>query len=79
MLYYIDIEGVVQAAIPDTVTQGTVGVKEIIIIAPFPSSTVVTAFITLPNGIMIYPEYVGRTQLENGDYGYKFTPITAFE
>lgn len=79
MLYYIDIEGVVQAAIPDTVTQGTVGVKEIIIIAPFPSSTVVTAFITLPNGIMIYPEYIGREKLENGDYGYKFTPITAFE
>lgn len=79
MLFYIDGQGVVQAAIPDTVTQGSVGVREIIIIAPFPTSTVVTAFITLPSGLKIYPQYVGREQIENGDYGYKFTPITAFE
>ena len=79
MLFYIDSQGVVQAAIPDTVTQGSVRVREIIIIAPFPTSTVVTAFITLPSGLKIYPQYVGREQIENGDYGYKFTPITAFE
>lgn len=79
MLFYIDGQGVVQAAIPGTVAQGSVGVNEIIIIAPFPTSTVVTAFITLPSGLKIYPQYVGREQIENGDYGYKFAPVTAFE
>lgn len=79
MLYYIDSSGVVQAAIPDTVTQGAINVNDIVIIAPFPISTVVTAEITLPNGMKIYPRYVGYEEIRESDYAYKFAPITAFE
>ncbi|MBR3680624.1 MAG: hypothetical protein IKL79_01310 [Clostridia bacterium] len=79
MLYYIDSAGVVQAAIPDTVTQGAINVNDIVIIAPFPISTVVTAAITLPNGMKIYPRYVGYEEIQESDYAYKFAPVTAFE
>lgn len=79
MLYYIDSAGVVQAAIPDTVTQGAINVNDIVIIAPFPISTVVTAAIMLPNGMKIYPRCVGYEEIQESDYAYKFAPITAFE
>ncbi len=79
MLYYVDSAGVIQAAIPGTVAQGSVGVNEIVLIAPFPISTVVSALITLPNGLKIYPQYVGRDDIAASDYPYKFAPVTAFE
>ena len=61
MIFLSNAEGVITAAIPEPINQGSVGVNRIVLIAPFPSTSVVSATFTLPNGIKIYPRYVGET------------------
>lgn len=78
MLFYSDSQGVIQAAIPSPVNQGSIGVNEVILIAPFPSQTVVSATFTLPNGVKLYPQYVGKDELEASDYPYIMAVVEAF-
>ena len=61
MIFLSNAEGVITAAIPEPINQGSVGVNRIVLIAPFPSNAVVSATFTQPNGIKIYPRYVGET------------------
>ena len=76
MIFLCDSGGTIQAAIPSPIHQGSIGVNEIILIAPFPSSTVVTATFTLPNGIKIYPKYVSPDG--DPDYPYLMAVVNDF-
>ena len=55
MLYIMNSEGAVKS-VPSRVNQGSVNVNEIILLAPFPSSTVVCFAIELPNKVKIKPK-----------------------
>lgn len=74
MLFYFDKDGKAVSSIPDAIFQGSVGVNEILVLAPFPKTTVVTAAFVLPNGLKLYPRYVnGVTE------GYTLASVSAFE
>lgn len=76
MIFLSNAAGVITAAIPEPINQGSVGVNRIVLIAPFPSTSVVSATFTLPNGIKIYPRYVGKEQEDN--YQYLMGVVGAF-
>ena len=76
MIFLSDAAGVITAAIPEAINQGSIGVNRIVLIAPFPSNAVVSATFTLPNGIKIYPRYVGETPEDN--YPYLMGVVEAF-
>ena len=74
MLFYFDKDGKAVSSIPNAIFQGSVGVNEILVLAPFPKTTVVTAAFVLPNGLKLYPRYVnGVTE------GYTLASVSAFE
>ena len=56
MIYLCDKQGVIKAVLPTPVNQGSVGVNEIVFIAPFPTTSTVSLAITLPNGVLVYPQ-----------------------
>ena len=74
MLFYFDKDGKAVSSIPNAIFQGSVGVNEILVLAPFPKTAVVTAAFVLPNGLKLYPRYVnGVTE------GYTLASVSAFE
>ena len=76
MIFLSNAAGEITAAIPETINQGSVGVNKIVLIAPFPANSVVSATFTLPNGIKIYPRYVDGVREEN--YPYLMGVVEAF-
>jgi hypothetical protein len=76
MIFLSNAAGEITAAIPETINQGSVGVNKIVLIAPFPANSVVSATFTLPNGIKIYPRYVDGVREEN--YHYLMGVVEAF-
>lgn len=68
MIFLSNAAGEITAAIPETINQGSIGVNKIVLIAPFPANSVVSATFTLPNGIKIYPRYVDGVREENYPY-----------
>jgi hypothetical protein len=55
MIYLCNSEGLIVASVPSAVNQGSVGVNEIVLIAPFPSTCTVSLTIKLPNGVLLQP------------------------
>lgn len=80
MIFIFNAKGECLASTPSEVNQGNLGVNDIIIIAPFPSTAVITAAVQLPNKQLISPQYV---EGENGitpdaDEDLKFTLLESF-
>ena len=59
MLYIMNSEGAVKS-VPSRVNQGSVNVNEMILLAPFPSSTVVCFAIELPNKVKLNPKLMAN-------------------
>lgn len=55
MICISDISGNITTVLPESLHQGSRGVNKIVLLAPFPSSAVVSVFLTLPNGMSLYP------------------------
>ncbi len=55
MIYLCNSEGLIVASVPSAVNQGSVGVNEIVLIAPFPETCTVSLTIKLPNGVLLQP------------------------
>ena len=74
MFYIIDTHGTTKAVITEPIYQGSVGVNNIVLLAPFPANTQITVSAYLPNGIpiknleplsaTIYPQ--GMPELKDG-------------
>lgn len=58
MIILIDSQGTVVSIVPFAINQGSVGVNEITVVAPFPSTAVCFAAYELPNGLYSYPQIV---------------------
>lgn len=58
MIFIFNSKGECLASTPSEVNQGNLGVNDVIIIAPFPSTAVITAAVQLPNKQLISPQYV---------------------
>ena len=66
MIFLSDKNGRIIASIPDQINSGSIGVTEIILVAPFPASTAIAAAFTLPNGTKLLPKFMGES-LEDND------------
>lgn len=76
MIYLCNSEGVIVASVPSAVNQGSVGVNEIVLIAPFPASCAVSLALTLPNGVLVYPQAFPPA---SSDYLYNMTLAESFK
>ena len=75
MLFYFNTSGSAMTSIPSPIYQGSVGVNEILVLAPFPASTTVTASFVLPNGVKLTPRVA---QQGDKDDGYTFANVPGF-
>lgn len=67
MVYLIDIHGTTKALYSEPIYQGSVGVNEIVLLAPFPANTQIIVNAILPNGLRLKNlEPMGATTLVNG-------------
>lgn len=69
MIFLSDIQGTITAIVPDKIYQGSSNAKELILIAPFPSTSAVSAAIRLPNGQLLPPIIANS---------YMLSPLPAF-
>ena len=76
MIYLCNKEGLIVASVPSAVNQGSIGVNEIVLIAPFPSTSVVSLAFTLPNGVLVHPQAVPYA---DSAYPYNMTLSQSFE
>lgn len=53
MFYIIDTQGTTKAVITEPIYQGSVGVNNITVLAPFPANAQISVYATLPNGISL--------------------------
>lgn len=56
MIFLSDIEGTITAIVPSPIYQGSSNAKELVLIAPFPSTSAVSVSIRLPNGQRLVPQ-----------------------
>ena len=77
MIFLCKSNGTITAAIPTPINQGSIGVNEIILLAPFPVNSVIYAAFTLPNGLLTYPKFVGNDVSEE-DKRLAMTILTDF-
>lgn len=77
MIFLCDSSAKIVASIPESLRQGSAGVDRIVLIAPFPDTTVVSAAFTLPNGIKLYPQYVPPASA--GEYPYYMATVETFK
>lgn len=75
MIYLCNSEGLIVASVPSAVNQGSVGVNEIVLIAPFHSTSAVSLAFTLPNGVLVYPQAFPPA---SSDYPYNMTLADSF-
>ena len=79
MLFYFNTSGSAMASIPSPIYQGSVGVNEILVLAPFPAGTTVTASFVLPNGVKLYPRLADNKGTPNAEeYPYHLAQVTGF-
>lgn len=79
MLFYFNTSGSAMTSIPSPIYQGSVGVNEILVLAPFPASTTVTASFVLPNGVKLYPRLANNKGTPNvEEYPYHLAQVTGF-
>ncbi|MBE6454756.1 MAG: hypothetical protein E7017_07770 [Alphaproteobacteria bacterium] len=77
MFYIIDTQGTTKAVITEPIYQGSVGVNNIVLLAPFPANAQISVYATLPNGISLrnlyqlsattFPQGVPNLRDENGN------------
>lgn len=77
MIFLCNAQGTITSVIPEPINQGSIGVNRIVLIAPYPKSTVISATFTLPNGMKLYPQYVGKG--ESTDYDYLMSAVESFD
>lgn len=77
MIFLCNAQGTITSVIPEPINQGSIGVNRIVLIAPYPKSTVISATFTLPNGMKFYPQYVGKG--ESTDYDYLMSAVESFD
>ena len=68
MIFFSDAHGTLTACVPTPLHQGSNLANDIILIAPFPESAVVSVFFKLPNGVLLEPslaEDLKMTELPN--------------
>ena len=78
MLFYFNTSGSVTTSIPSPIYQGSVGVNEILVLAPFVASTTVTASFLLPNGVKLYPRLAEGGELDTEAYLYRLAAVEGF-
>ncbi len=69
MIFVSDIEGTIRAIAPSSIYQGSTGVNDVILLAPFDACCVVSPSFCLPNGQLITPGLSDNVSQEDGD-GY---------
>ena len=81
MILISDVKGNLTALYPEQLNQGSSNLNEILLFAPFVSSTVIYASFRLPNGIILYPKLGknGSEYTQDENYGYRLTPIPGFD
>lgn len=81
MILISDVKGNLTALYPEQLNQGSSNLNEILLFAPFVSSTVIYASFRLPNGIILYPKLGknGSEYTQDENYGYRLTPISGFD
>lgn len=57
MIFFSDAYGTLTACVPTPINQGSSYANDVILIAPFPSSAVVTLYLKLPNGLLVEPRF----------------------
>lgn len=57
MIFFSDAYGTLTACVPTPLNQGSSFANDVILIAPFPSSAVVTLYLKLPNGLLVEPRF----------------------
>lgn len=80
MFYLIDTHGTTKAVLTEPIYQGSVGVNNVVLFAPFPANVQVTMYARLPNGISLRNPYVLTAQaypegapILRDEYGNTFT------
>jgi hypothetical protein len=63
MIFIAKSDGTLSRVIPSSVNQGSVGVNELVLIAPYPKASAVTAAFILPNGIRTKPNLATLTEI----------------
>lgn len=63
MIFIAKADGSLSRVIPSAVNQGSVGVNELVLIAPYPKVSAVTAAFILPNGIRTKPNLATLTEI----------------
>jgi hypothetical protein len=63
MIFIAKADGSLSRVIPSAVNQGSVGVNELVLIAPYPKDSAVTAAFVLPNGIRTKPNLATLTAI----------------
>lgn len=63
MIFIAKADGSLSRVIPSAVNQGSVGVNELVLIAPYPKVSSVTAAFILPNGIRTKPNLATLTEI----------------
>lgn len=65
MIFLANAEGTITAVVPSPIYEGSSNANEFILIAPFPSSSVVSVSIKLPNGVKLEPYLSGGYKMQN--------------
>ncbi len=63
MIFIAKADGTLSRVIPSAVNQGSIGVNELVLIAPYPKGSAVTAAFILPNGIRTTPTLSSATEI----------------